>query len=132
LQGQPNHKSMKPINNILTIYKSNHFRNYSIVAGVILSLFIIFSFRIDNKITTQPNSGDLATIEQSVDEQNTTVAEGNQQEKYSAKYHNFLASYFLQESSVDRSKKKSEEKRNVISNIKELHHLIISRSWSIF
>ena len=132
MHGQPIHDIMKLLNDIVILYRSNRFRNYSIFLGVILSLFLVFSLRNDNITWKQSSINNLAAVEQNIDEQSQKVVEVNPQEKYSSKYHNFLASYFLQESSVDRSKKKSEEKSNVISNLKDLHHLIISRSWSAF
>jgi len=130
---QPIRNSMKPYNNILQLYRSIPIRNYSIILGVILSLFIVFSFRHDDAVLADSNRKDVNTVEQKSVEQNRNLnSELNQQEKYSTKYHNFLASYFLQESSVDRSKKKTEEKKGLMNNLKDFHHLILSRSWSIF
>ena len=130
---QPIRNSMKPFGNILQTYKSIPFKNYSVILGIILGLFIVFSFRNDDAVLAKFNWKDINTVEQNSGEQNQELDNAmNQQEKYSTKYHNFLASYFLQESSVDRSKKKTEERQGLMNNLRDFHHLILSRSWSVF
>jgi hypothetical protein len=119
---------MKPLSNILILYRSNTFRNISIVLGIFLSVFLINSFNVGD--SSNLDSSEQVLLESVVGDDDEKVSEARLEEKYSAKYHNFLASYFLQESSVERSKKKTEEKRSLFSNLKDFHHVILSRKWS--
>lgn len=77
-------------------------------------------------------SPEVEVVQQNEMVSNTELKDTKQQDKYSVKYHNFLTSYFLQESSVERTNKKSEEKGQFMSRVKDFHSIIISRKWSLF
>jgi hypothetical protein len=46
------------------------------------------------------------------------------------KYNNFLASYFLQESSFERKNMERSEKGSFLSNLKDFRNIIISKVWA--
>ena len=126
MDGQPKHKRMKPLNNNLILYRSNKFKNLSIILGVFLSIFLVSSYNSQDGSENSLVKSEIPNIEQnSIDK---TISNENQ----STKYHNFLASYFMQESSVKRENRKTEEKRSVFNNLKDLHHIITTGRQSLF
>lgn len=123
---------MKPLSHQLLLYKSNRFKNLSIMLGVVLSFFIIVSFQTEES-SSESNPLELAT---QIDDLSTTGLNVEEQaaieETTSTKYHNFLTSYFLQESSRERKSKRTEEKGQIISNLRDFRNIILSRGLSLF
>lgn len=125
---------MKSLRSTLILYQSNIFKNTSIVLGVFLSVFLVSSFRSDDGLkAVSGTQGDLK-VEQLEGEALNIDSDEILLTKKSTKYHNFLASYFLQESSVKRTNKKEEEaqSRNILSNLKDFHNIITSKRSSLF
>lgn len=123
---------MKPLSHQLLLYKSNGFKNLSIMLGVVLSFFIIVSFQTEES-SSESNSKELAV---QIDDLSTTGLNVEEQddivETTSTKYHNFLTSYFLQESSRERKSKRTEEKGQIISNLRDFRNIILSQALSLF
>ena len=118
---------MKPLKSIIIFYRSNKFRNYSIMAGLFVSVLLISSLSTANNSIMKIADQNLAQSKRL--QASASVVKSPEQ---STKYHNFLASYFLQESTVKRTVKKKEERESVFSNLKDVHKIIVSRRWSIF
>jgi len=118
---------MKLLKSIAIFQRSSKFRNYSIVLGMILGFFLISSLRTGEVSFT--NIPDETMVKS---EFSAADAIANESTEQSTKYHNFLASYFLQESTVKRTARKKEERESVFTNFKDVHNIIVSRMWSIF
>jgi hypothetical protein len=98
-----------------------------------VSLIIISSFRNSN----QTSSDVVSQFAQfSIEDGMASFSEVENQEissdHKSVKYHNFLASYFLQESSVERTTKRNGEEKELLSGLKGFHNVIISKTLSYF
>jgi hypothetical protein len=124
---------MKPISHHLPLYKSKQFKNLSIVIGICLSFGLFTTFQVDQSFISDFNVSESrlinANTSTSIDE---VFVQDTQVEKNSTKYHNFLASYFLQESSKERKSKRSEEKGQIISSLRDFRNVIISRGLALF
>ena len=124
---------MKPLGYKLQLYKSKQFKNLSILFGIFLSTAIISSFQLEESFFADYKSQESdIQINQAQASKSEMVEQKVQDEKNSTKYHNFLASYFLQESSKARKSKRTEEKGQVISNLRDFRNVIVSRSLSLF
>jgi ATP phosphoribosyltransferase regulatory subunit HisZ len=123
---------MRPLRDQLLFYASNQIRNLSIILGVILSFCIVFSF-LSEEASLESNSMELAI---QIDDLSTAGVNAREQavlmETSSTKYHNFLASYFMQESSRERKSKTPEEKGEIINNLRDLKSIIASGGLSLF
>jgi len=125
---------MKPLSHQLLLYKSNGFKNLSILLGIFLSFFITSSFQSEESLSSESNSQELAVQIDDLSTQGLVDVEEQavKPETTSTKYHNFLTSYFLQESSKERKNKRSEEKGQVISNLRDFRNIILSQGLSLF
>jgi hypothetical protein len=123
---------MKPLSHQLFLYKSNGLKNLSIVLGIFLSFIVISSFHSE-ELSSESNSRELAV---QIDDSSTKDLNAEEQaalaETNSTKYHNFLTSYFLQESSRARKSKRTEEKGQIISNLRDFRNIIVSQGLSLF
>jgi ATP phosphoribosyltransferase regulatory subunit HisZ len=123
---------MRPLRDQLLFYASNQIRNLSIILGVILSFCIVFSF-LSEEASMESNSMELAI---QIDDLSTAGVNAQEHavlmETSSTKYHNFLASYFMQESSRERKSKTPEEKGEIINNLRDLKSIIASGGLSLF
>lgn len=125
----------KPSYHKHTLQKANRFKNLVILFGVCLGLFMILSFNSWISVTQasvaqeiqKPDENKPEEHLQNIDE--ISVAQRNLKIKT---HHNFIASYLLQESSFERKNKNSEEHRNLISQLKQLHKIIISQAFRLF
>lgn len=124
---------MKTYNRILILYRSNKFRNTLLAAGICLSVFLISSFRVGSDATIEFSTNEsVMTLDQDVTAQSEVLAAQATSDQKSIKYHNFLTSYFLQESSFKRISKRSGEERELFSGVKNFHNIIISKALSLF
>lgn len=124
---------MKPLSHHLPLYKSKEFKNLSIVIGICLSFAIISSFQVDQSFISDFNVSE-SRLNSDISSANLDEAfvQDAQVEKNSTKYHNFLTSYFLQESSKERKSKRSEEKGHIMSSLRDFRSVIVSRGLSLF
>ena len=124
---------MKSSNKISILYSSNKFRNVLLIFGVCVSIVLISSFRNSNQ-TNPELVAQFAqlSIEAGLDSFSDEENQDALSDPKSVKYHNFLASYFLQESSVERTSKRSGEDRELLSSLKGFHNIIISKTLSYF
>lgn len=111
------------------ISTTHRFRNLVIIFGTCLGLFMISSF--DN---WKPS--DEASVDNSNQELNAskleiqtsfTEVKASQQASKLKTHHNFIVSYLLQEHSNERDSKKSKDRTDFLSNLRQLHTIISSR-----
>lgn len=123
---------MKALKNISILYNSNKFRNISIIIGVGVSLFLISSFRNSSQTVSDPV---LHVVQMSVNLDQDGFPEEMKEAQIdhkSTKYHNFLTAYFLQESSIERTRKKNGEQKELFAGLKNFHNVIVSRALTFF
>ena len=127
---------MKTSNHILAFLDSNKFKNFVIVFGLCLSLFTITSFdSVSGERSTEIDEEQVDCLPLDADEvkaEATPAKVEAKKEKKTKTYHNFIASYLLQESSVDRQNKKKEKETTIIGNLAELRRMIFSTSIRIW
>ena len=102
---------MKPLTRTLNYMESNTFKNIIIVFGVALSIFTITSFEsISNPSENSfANEGTQIQCEDKIGEENLAIDKSDINSSRKAKtHHNFIASYFIQESSIKRERRKRE------------------------
>jgi hypothetical protein len=58
--------------------------------------------------------------------QQVEVQETKQQRTFT--HYNFIASYLIQESSINRQTKEKREERNFLANLKQIHRIIFSNT----
>jgi len=126
---------MKPLKRTLNYLDSNTFKNMIIVFGVALSLFTITSFESISNPSVNSMTGDKSQTQcdEKINEENSAIQKTDINVSKKAKtHHNFIASYFLQESSIKRERKKSEEGVDHMSRILQLQKIIISSTLALF
>jgi hypothetical protein len=114
-----------------TLSKTNHTKNFIILFGACICLLTITSF--NNWISSNEanaTQGIQCTLETQVKIDKDTPSLKEEQKFKS--HHNFIASYLLQESSFERKIKKTEERQDFFSNLKQLHKIIISQTSGLF
>ncbi len=119
-------------NNNQTLKHTNHLKNLIVVFGACLSFLTVTSFNnwaSSDDASIAQGSQYIVEEDQVINEKETSAPQ--QEQKYRA-HHNFIASYLLQESSFERKIKKTEEKGNFISNLKQLHKVIITQTLGSF
>lgn len=127
---------MKFLNRTFGYLDTNSFKNMVIVFGVCLSLFTITSYdSLSNSFQSSSISSDGLTTDEIVAQQEdleNTDNTGPITEQKLKTHHNFIASYFLQESSIKREKKTSKEREEFIGQFLQLHKIIISKTFGSF
>ena len=126
---------MKISNRKLNFFGSNTFKSMVIVFGMCLSLFCITSFDsisgtmeiADNGVN--PEMTEVKLVEQQAIQKDKSSFPHEQKVKT---HHNFIASYLLQESSVKRENKKTNNKQNIVGHLVQLHKIIISKTIGSF
>jgi hypothetical protein len=107
-----------------------------IIVGVCVSLFLVSSFRNSNQTNSDLVSQFTSfNYEEEMADIVGVPAEKNQDmlsSHKSVKYHNFLATYFLQESSVERTSKLRGEEKELFAGLKGFHNVIIAKTLSYF
>ena len=113
------------------ISTTHRFRNLVIIFGTCLGLFMISSF--DN---WKPS--DEASIDNSNQELNASnigsqvnfaEVKVSQQTTRQKTHHNFIVSYLLQEHSNERDSNKLKGRTDFLSNLRQLHTIIFSRTF---
>lgn len=120
---------METFNADCTNTTSNNAKNYIIAFGVIISLFLITSFDHGRSAVAPIVEIDQPQIETLIS------ADNYQTEKISIEatsYHNFLASYFINESSVERQRRVVKEKKPLFSGLKRIQKSIVALSHHFF
>lgn len=104
-----------------------------IVFGVCLSLFTITSYNsLSNSSQSSSNINESLATDENVaqhEELNNIENTGPIADQKLKTHHNFIASYFLQESSIKREKKTSKEREEFIGQFIQLHKIIISKAF---
>lgn len=110
---------------------TNYLKKLIVVFGVCLSLLTVTSFSNWSSSDDEPIAqGSYCIVEdQAINEKDQPPA---QQEQKFRTHHNFIASYLLQESSFERKIKKTEERGDFFSNLKQLHKVIITQTLGSF
>ncbi len=119
---------MKFKTKILTLNHKHKSRRTIVLAGVVLSFFLIYDFRAQetniDDFLPHITTADSATII----ETRTNQPTGEQ----ARKYHNFLSAYFIQESAHERSGNKDEQDREIFTNLETLRTIVVARTTSLF
>lgn len=114
-------------NNNQTLKHTNYLKNLIVVFGVCLSFLTVTSFNnwASSDDASIAQASQCIVDDQAINEKETPTT---QQEQKFRTHHNFIASYLLQESSFERKINKTEERGNFISNLKQLHKVIITQT----
>ena len=127
---------MKPLTNTLKFLESNTAKNMIIVFGVALSIFTITSFEsVSNtnkdlsakEEVKQPNTEEMEVVGETDSEKPSVI-----NSKKSKTHHNFIASYFLQESSIKRERKTADSEVGTVGKILHIHKMLMSAVVSSF
>ena len=130
--------TMKDLNKTVTVLSSNTFKNSIIAFGFCLSIFTITSFdnlsaQTENTFAEHINAEQM--VESNLGESNSSGAITNTQQSEDQQlrtHRNFIASYFLQESSVKRDKKREDKQGDVIGHLLQLPKVVFKNAISVF
>ncbi len=108
--------------------QTNRIKNLVIVFGVGLGIFTFSS--INNWEIYSVDSNVSNEIEIKINKSESSIEKFNTEEKELKikTHHNFIASYLLQESSIERKNTKTKLKSNIITSIRRLHKIIITQA----
>ena len=126
-----NHFTMSHMNSENQIKSgTNRLKNLLIVFGVCLSLFTITSFNNWGSSTEPIVAQEIQGLENCTSEQpevNVIHAKFAQNNPTFKTHHNFIVSYLLQDTSFERKNKNSKVQADLLSNLKQLHKIILSQ-----
>lgn len=126
---------MKPLTNTLKFLDSDTAKNVIIFFGFVLSIFTITSF---DSFSNSEKEFSVNEIQQSLIDQKGDIEEAMldnasvNNSKKAKTHHNFIASYFLQESSIKRERKTPDNEVGTAEKILYLHKILMSAVISSF
>lgn len=112
----------------------NFLNNFLVVVGICISLIAV-TYLSNGQPASDPNLSKDNTELITADEESagttcTTNVEENQAQVKT--HHNFIVSYLLQDNSIDRNTVNSPAQTDLLSNLKQVHKIIISQSIGLF
>lgn len=129
---RPNYNEMKLNIKTSNLYNSGNFRRLTVGLGVMMSFFLLMNFHsgqtsLDDFLPIDGNSSAASIMETGTMSQ-FHLEDMNQ----TGKYHNFLASYFIQESSCERISNRDEQDMNKMVSFSSFRTLILTGAMSFF
>lgn len=108
--------------------QTNRIKNLVIVFGVGLNIFALSS--INNWKIKSVDSNFSNEIEMKINKPESSIEKliTAKKELKIKTHHNFIASYLLQGSSIERKITKSKFKRDIFTSIKRLHKIVITQA----
>lgn len=122
---------MKSTNKSQTLKQTIHLKNLIVLFGVCLCFLTVTSF---NNWSSSDDASSAQGSQRIVEDQvihKKEIPTAKQEQKFRT-HHNFIASYLLQESSFERKIKKTEDRGDFFSNLKQLHKVIITQTLGSF
>jgi len=108
---------------LLNSYSKSTFKLIVLLAGIGIALLTFPTFGSDNqKDTNAASTNEAGTVTQS--------DLGTSESKKAVNYHNFLASYFLQEASIDRSNLKTANTSAPVFTLAKLPFSVAMNVWT--
>ncbi|MDZ7604437.1 MAG: hypothetical protein U5K79_02380 [Cyclobacteriaceae bacterium] len=104
-------------------YSKSTFKVILLVAGIGIAMLTFPTFGSNN----QKETSTVSIIEANLVTQTTPIS---QEVKKAVNYHNFLASYFLQEASIDRSSLKSANTSSPVLTLAKLPFSVAVNIWT--
>lgn len=111
---------MKIFRSLNQIQNLKFTRTTSVLVGIVFGIAVLFSLSQESSLV---DSGYVMKTDSFAPTQVQVVAD-------TPKYSNFLASYFLQESSIERKNVENSEKGTFLSNLKDFRNIFISKVWA--
>lgn len=104
-----------------------YFKNLVIAFGVCLSFLTFTSADNWSSNAAAVDENQITEVALNTEANQSAEIKGSDEQR-SFTHYNFIASYLIQESSINRQSKEKKEKRSFMANLKQIHKIIMSNT----